>query len=123
MIEQPNPKEEVLNLIKEIEYLPESSQRELSKKLGISLGKTNYLLRELFKKGLIKAKAFSHSKNKLKRVTYFITQKGIEEKSRLTYYFLKRKEAEYNLIKKEWNAHLERQKERSAVDKAHDYVS
>jgi len=116
MIEQPNPKEEVLNLIKEIEFLPESSQRELSKKLGISLGKTNYLLRELFKEGLIKAKAFSHSKNKLKKVTYFLTQKGIEEKARLTYYFLKRKEEEYNLIKQEWDAHLERQKEHAEHD-------
>jgi EPS-associated MarR family transcriptional regulator len=94
--------EEVLKIIKEVESSPTITQRYLSTKLGISLGKTNYLLRELIKKGWIKAKIFSHRKGKLKRLTYNLTKKGLEEKLRLTYRFLKRKEAEYNQIKKEW---------------------
>jgi len=112
MNEQLIPKEEILNLIKEIEGSPDATQRELSIKLNMSLGKTNYLLKELFKKGLIKAKAFSHAPNKMKRMSYFLTQKGLEEKFRLTYYFLKRKEAEFNLMKEAWEELQKRMKER-----------
>lgn len=59
MIEQV-PKEEILHIIKEIESNPKATQRTISGKLGISLGKTNYLFRELIKKGLIKARNFSN---------------------------------------------------------------
>ena len=101
MIEQPQ-KEEVLYLIKEVESSPLTTQRSLSAKLGISLGKTNYLLKELIKKGSIKARNFSHGNGKLKKVRYMLTEKGLSEKLHLTYHFLKRKESEYNRIKKEW---------------------
>ena len=46
---------------------------------------------------------FSHNPGKIKKAQYILTTKGIREKLSLTYYFLKRKEAEYNLIKNEWN--------------------
>ena len=44
-------------------------------KLGISLGKTNYLLRELIKKGLIKVKGFTETngRGKLNKVQYNLT--------------------------------------------------
>lgn len=102
MIEQ--AQEEALSIIKEIETNPVTTQRAVSKKLGISLGKTNYLIKELVKKGVIKGGSFSANPGKLRKVSYLLTPKGIEEKTRLTYYFLKIKEAEYNKLKEEWNA-------------------
>ena len=39
--------------------------------------------------------------NKLKKVKYLLTNKGLQEKLKLTYYFLKQKEVEYNRLKKE----------------------
>lgn len=95
-------KEENLYIIKEIETNPSATQRAISFKLGISLGKTNYLVKELIKKGLIKAKNFTNNPGKLKKINYLLTEKGIEEKMRLVQHFLKRKEEEYNTIKKEW---------------------
>lgn len=101
MIEQ-TPKEEILLIIKEIETDPAATQRTVSRKLGISLGKTNYLLRELIKKGFIKAKNFTNNSEKLKKIQYLLTERGLEEKIRLTYHFLQRKEAEYNNLRQEW---------------------
>jgi EPS-associated MarR family transcriptional regulator len=102
MIEQ--SQEEVLSVIKEIAANPTATQRVVSKKLGISLGKTNYLLRELIQKGLIKGESFSANPGKAGKISYLLTPKGFEEKLRLTYYFLNRKEAEYNKLKEEWDA-------------------
>ena len=96
------PKEEILFIIKEIETDPAATQRTVSQKLGISLGKTNYLLRELIKKGLIKAKSFTNNPGKLKKINYLLTEKGLEEKLRLMQHFLKRKELEYIYLKEEW---------------------
>jgi DNA-binding Lrp family transcriptional regulator len=67
MIEQP-PKEEILHIIKEIEIDPSATQRALSGRLGISLGKTNYFLKELIKKGVIKVKNFSTRPGKLGKI-------------------------------------------------------
>jgi EPS-associated MarR family transcriptional regulator len=96
------PKEEFLHLIREIEASPETNQRTLSLKLGISLGKTNYLLKELVKKGFIKAKNFSKNPQKLRKISYMLTPEGLEHRIQLTYHFLQRKEQEYNHIKNEW---------------------
>lgn len=101
MIEQP-PKEEVLLIIKHIESEPTITQRGLSDRLGISLGKTNYLLKELVKKGLVKVRNFSHNPAKLKKISYILTQKGFNERMRLMRHFLQRKEQEYNRLKQEW---------------------
>ena len=95
-------KEDVFYLLSELSKSPDATQRQLSSKLNISLGKTNYLLRKLIKKGLIKAKNFSHRPGKIKKISYILTPKGFKEKVRLTYYFLKRAEAEYNYLKQEW---------------------
>lgn len=101
MIEQ-SFKEENLSIIQEIESDPNSTQRVLSKKIGISLGKTNYLIKELIKKGVLKAHNFSHDAGKINKIQYILTRKGFEEKSKLLYFFLKRKEEEYALLKQEW---------------------
>ena len=102
MPEQPVLKEENLIIIKEIESQPAVTQRELSTKLAISLGKINYLLKALIKKGFIEAKNFSGNPGKLNKLHYHLTKKGIEYKISVTQYFLKEKEAEYNQLKREW---------------------
>lgn len=93
--------EEILFIIKEIENNPATTQRTLSQKIGISLGKTNYLLRELIKKGFIEAGNFSNNPGKLKKINYILTAKGFERKIELMQHFLKIKEVEYNSIKQD----------------------
>jgi len=95
-------KEVHLALIREIEANAAVNQRILSQKAGISLGKTNYLLKELVKKGLVKARNFSSRSDKIKRINYILTQKGFQEKIRLMQHFMQRKELEYNRLKEEW---------------------
>ena len=87
----------VLNLL---EDNPEVTQRELAKKLGISLGGINYCLKALINIGHIKVDNFSKSPNK-SAYFYLLTSQGVTEKARLTKSFLKRKMAEYKSLKKE----------------------
>jgi len=48
------------------------------------------------------AKSFTENSRKLRKINYFLTEKGFEEKLRLLQHFLKRKETEYNNLKQEW---------------------
>jgi len=68
--------------------------------MGISVGKVNFCISELAKKGLIKVKRFKSAKNKLP-YSYMLTPRGIEEKGRITVRFLKRKLAEYEELKQQ----------------------
>ena len=43
--------QEYLNVLRRIDKKPEASQRDLSKNLGISLGKLNYIITALKQKG------------------------------------------------------------------------
>ena len=79
---------------------PSATQRQLAKDLQISLGKLNYVINELRKKGLIKISNFQKNQNK-SRYLYLLTPKGISEKSNLTINFMKRKLKEYDELKKE----------------------
>jgi EPS-associated MarR family transcriptional regulator len=76
------------------------SQRDMAKRMGISLGKVNYCLSELAKNGLIKVNRFKSAKNKIP-YTYMLTPSGLEEKAKLTVTFLKRKLSEYEEIKRQ----------------------
>ena len=87
-------------LLKILKDNPEMTQRQLSKELGLSLGKTNYLIHALMGKGWVKLGNFRRSNNKLGYL-YLITPKGIEEKSILAKNFLERKSDQYNKLKKE----------------------
>jgi len=87
-------------LLKILADNPEVSQRELAEVLGVSLGKVNYCLKALKEKGLIKARNFKS--NPVKRgYLYILTPKGIEEKTKVTARFFKRKIEEYELLKQE----------------------
>ena len=83
-----------------IEEQPEISQRELARALGVSLGKTHYLLKALLDKGLVKANNFRRSDNKL-AYAYLLTPSGIAAKLELTRAFLRLKEDEYRMAHEE----------------------
>ena len=87
-------KEEMLHIFREIDKTPALSQRGLSSRLGISLGKVNFLINVLIEKGFVKVENFRKSNNKCAYL-YCLTPRGIEEKSRMTYHFLQRKMREY----------------------------
>ena len=94
----PEPKIASLELMRLLEEHPDCSQRELSRRMGVSLGKTHYLLRALLEKGLVKAQNFSRSDRKL-RYAYVLTPTGVRERVKLTRSFLARKEREYVELK------------------------
>jgi EPS-associated MarR family transcriptional regulator len=96
-----NPQEE--NHLKVLRLLMENSnmnQRDLADALGVSLGKTNYCIKALVEKGLIKVQNFRNSQNKL-AYAYLLTPLGIAEKASLTARFLRRKLAEYESLNRE----------------------
>ncbi len=76
------------------------SQRELSRKMGLSLGRVNYIVNSLLKQGHIKAKRFKNSKNKIGYM-YIVTPKGVSTKVAQTYNFLQRKLDEFESLKRE----------------------
>ena len=92
-----------LDLLRKLESNPHYTQRELSREVGVSLGKVNYCIKKLTEKGLIKLTNFTHNPNKM-GYAYLLTPSGIEEKSRLTFSFLTRKLIEYEVLKTEINA-------------------
>jgi EPS-associated MarR family transcriptional regulator len=94
--------EEALSVLREIEADPEMTQRALSSRLGLSLGKINFLIKSLIEKGLIKAENFKNSKNK-SAYLYTLTPRGLEEKTNATFHFLKRKMLEYERLEVEIN--------------------
>ena len=86
-------------VLRKIQKIPDSSQRELAEKLGFSLGKLNYCLKALQKKGLIKLQNFQKKTNKISYLQYVITPKGISERTKLTVNFMKKKMKEYDELK------------------------
>ena len=88
-------------VLRKIQKKPEASQRELAGELGFSLGKLNYCLKALQKKGLIKLQNFQKKKNKISYLQYIITPKGVTQRTKLTINFMKRKMKEYDEHKKE----------------------
>jgi EPS-associated MarR family transcriptional regulator len=87
-------------LLKTLEENPGLSQRDLAKKLGISLGKVNFCLNALVEKGSLKINNFRKNDNKL-AYAYLLTPSGVEQKARMTVQFLKNKVQEYERLRKE----------------------
>ena len=88
-------------VLRKIQRKPKASQRKLAEELGFSLGKLNYCLKALQKKGLVKLENFQKKSNKIRYLQYVITPKGIAERTKLTLNFMKRKMREYDQLKKE----------------------
>ena len=89
-----------LDLLRRLESNPEYTQRELSKEMGVSLGKVNYCMKKLTERGFLKLTNFSHSSNKMV-YAYLLTPQGIEQKARLTTSFLKTKIEEFEMLRDE----------------------
>ena len=87
-------------VLRKIQNKPNSTQRELAAELGFSLGKLNYCLKALQKKGLVKIENFKKNPNKI-NYFYVLTPAGFSEKTKLTINFMKRKMREYEELKKE----------------------
>ncbi len=71
-------------ILEEVSEDQSLTQRKLSGKLGIALGLTNLYLKRLIKKGYIMVDTMPKN-----RIIYNLTPKGIAEKSKLTYEYMK----------------------------------
>ena len=107
-LEQLNKEKALLEAVERGEF---SNQRQLSLAVGLSLGKTHYLLKELVGRGLIKVGNFHRSENKL-GYAYLLTPTGVKEKISITKKFLAAKEREYEILRHE----IEKLKEELATD-------
>jgi DNA-binding MarR family transcriptional regulator len=100
--------------VKELEILTELSkeenttQRTLSRRLGIALGLTNAFIRRLSRKGYIKLTTLPRN-----RVKYLLTPKGFLEKSRLTLEYIQYSYSFYKEARKSITRYLSSLKEKS----------
>ena len=86
--------------LKILEQQPDLTQRQLAETLGVSLGKTHYLVKSLIDVGWVKLDNFQKSNNKW-GYAYLLTPMGIAEKAAITAQFLLRKQREYNELRQE----------------------
>ena len=94
-------KKDHFEILRRLREKPTDSQRKIAEELGFSLGKLNYCLKSLQKKGLVKLKNFQKKPNKISYLQYVITPKGIALRTELTISFMKRKMKEYDELKKD----------------------
>lgn len=87
--------QDYFDVLRVIKKKPKSSQRELAEDLGFSLGKLNYCLQALKKKGLIKIENFEKNPKKINYL-YILTPKGISIRAELAINFMKRTFKEYD---------------------------
>ena len=106
-------------LLKILEDNPGLSQRDLAKRLGISLGKVNFCLNALVEKGSLKISNVRNSDNKL-AYAYLLTPSGIEEKARITVRFLKHKLQEYEQLRREIEELKREAEQNGLLEKTHE---
>jgi len=90
-------------LLRILEANPHASQRDLAHELGVSVGKVNYCLNALIKRGVLKARNFKNNRNK-RAYMYYLTPRGFEEKARVTARFFRQRLAEYAALSAEIEA-------------------
>ena len=96
-----NKIEDSFQILRRLYKNPDSSQRDLAKKIGLSLGKLNYCLKALKEKGFVKIKKFKKTSNKIGHIKYVLTPQGISLRTKLTINFMKRKMKEYDELRTE----------------------
>ena len=89
-----------LQALKLLESKPNITQRDLSLELGVSLGKTHYVVKALIDVGWVKLENFRRSDNKI-GYSYLLTPKGIRDKVKISRQFLIRKQNEYEQLRVE----------------------
>jgi EPS-associated MarR family transcriptional regulator len=108
----------LLDVIRELDARPQSSQRQLASSLGMSLGKVNYCLRALIARGLVKAQNYKNSRNTAAYL-YLMTPSGIAAKAEMTRRFLVQKRREFDALRLE----IERLQEESDAASHHGSAS
>lgn len=83
-----------------LEANPRMSQRDAARELGVSLGKLNYCVQALIRKGWVKVARFKNSRNKAAYM-YVLTPRGMEAKVRLAVRFLVQKRSEFEKLREE----------------------
>jgi len=106
-------------LLKTLEDNPGLSQRDLAKRLGVSLGKVNFCLNALIEKGCLKVNNFRNSDNKL-AYAYLLTPQGVEQKARMTVEFLQIKVREYERLRAEIEELRREVGQRGSMDNIHE---
>jgi DNA-binding MarR family transcriptional regulator len=71
-------------ILEEIEKNPNTTQRDLSEKTGLSLGMVNILLKRFIRKGFVKLERLNS-----KSFRYILTPEGFKEKSKKTIEYMK----------------------------------
>jgi EPS-associated MarR family transcriptional regulator len=89
--------EDQLDLMHLIQGNTNSSQRQIAKKSGLSIGKVNYCIKALVDIGFIKVDNFSKSTQKI-NYAYILTPKGIKSKTAITKQFIIKKKQEYDKL-------------------------
>lgn len=107
------------SLLKTLEENPGLSQRDLAKRLGVSLGKINYCLNALVQKGSLKINNFRNSDNKL-AYAYLLTPSGVEQKARMTVEFLQMKVKEYERLRAEIEELQREAEQKKLLEKTHE---
>jgi len=106
-------------LLKTLEDNPGLSQRDLAKRLGVSLGKVNFCLNALIEKGCLKVNNFRNSDNKL-AYAYLLTPQGVEQKARMTVEFLQIKMREYERLRTEIEELQREAEQRRLMENIHE---
>lgn len=106
-------------LLKTLEENPGLSQRDLAKRLGVSVGKVNFCLNALVEKGSLKINNFRKSDNKL-AYAYLLTPRGVEQKARMTVEFLRYKMQEYERLKREIEELQIEAEQKGLLEKSHE---
>ena len=88
------------NVLRSLDKEKNISQRKLASRLGYSLGKLNYLINALKKKGFIKINRFKKNKEKIGYI-YILTPSGIAKRTKYALTFMKKKMKEYEELKKD----------------------
>ncbi len=101
----PKPSENELDyaLLRQLETKTDSNQRDLAKRLGVSVGKVNFCMRAVIDRGWVKVNNFRRADNKL-AYAYLLTPSGAAAKMRMARRFLAIKEAEFEQLQNEIEA-------------------
>tara|TARA_B100000768_G_scaffold33290_1_gene31879 strand:+ start:847 stop:1158 length:312 start_codon:yes stop_codon:yes gene_type:complete len=97
MTKSQNITEDQLDLMQIIQKDGKVSQRQISQNTGFSIGKVNYCLKALLDIGFIKVNNFNNSNQKI-NYAYFLTPKGIQQKTVITKQFIIQKKQEYDKL-------------------------
>ena len=87
-------------ILRHLEENPEMTQRELARRVGLSVGSLHSKLNALVEAGWVKLDNVTDATDK-RRYAYHLTPGGMSEKASLTQRFLRRRIKEYEALKAE----------------------